>query len=66
MCRLCLHKDVCKAYEAALSTNDTFAAMRFIRMDTPLIVADRLAERCRKYAPPNMVGLAEMVANDLR
>lgn len=63
---MCMHKDVCKAYEAALSTNDAFAQMRFIKMDTPLIVADLLAERCTKYAPPNIVGLAERVANDLR
>ena len=65
-CRFCIHKDVCTAYEAALRVNDTFAAMRFIRMDTPIVNADRLAERCAKFTPPRMVGLSEELANDLR
>ena len=65
-CRFCIHKDVCKAYEAALRVNDTFAAMRFIKMDSPIFVADRLAERCLKFTPPKVVGLSEALANDLR
>ena len=65
-CRFCIHKDVCTAYEAALRTNDTFAAMRFIKMDAPIVNADRLAERCAKFTPPKMVGLSEELANDLR
>ena len=65
-CKMCIHVDVCKAYQAALATNDQFAMMRFIKMDTPIIAADSLAQRCTKYAPPNVVGLAEGLKHELR
>ena len=65
-CKMCLHMDTCMAYHEALATNDRFAAMRFIKLDTPVIVADRIAERCTKYAPPNMVEIAEGLKHDLR
>ena len=65
-CKRCLHKDVCKAYDLAMDTNDRFAVLNFIRLDTPVIVAHRLAERCTKYAPPDMVGINGGDINDLR
>lgn len=65
-CKMCLHMDVCKAREAALTVNLQFASMRFINMDTPIIVPDRLAERCSKYTPPNKAEIAEAIKHELR
>lgn len=65
-CKMCQHMDVCKAYEEALMVNTRFAAMRFIKFDTPVIVADRLAERCAKYTPPNRSEIAEAIKHELR
>ena len=65
-CKMCQHMDVCKAYEEALMVNTRFAAMRFIKFDTPIIVADRLAERCAKYTPPDRAEIAEAIKHELR
>ena len=65
-CKMCQHMDVCKAYEEALMVNTRFAAMRFIKFDTPIIIADRLAERCAKYTPPNRAEIAEAIKHELR
>ena len=65
-CKMCRHMDVCKAYDAALLANTQFATMRFINVDTPIIVPDRLAERCSKYTPPNRSEIAEALRHELR
>lgn len=65
-CKMCQHVEVCKAYEAALLANDQFARMTFLRIDTPIIVPNRLAERCTKYTPPNKTEIAEAVRHELR
>lgn len=65
-CKMCLHADVCKAREAAMMVNMQFAGMRFINMDTPIIVPDLLAERCAKYTPPNRAEMAEAIKHEFR
>lgn len=65
-CKMCQHVEVCKAYEAALLANDQFARMTFLNLDTPLIIPNRLAERCTKYTPPNKTEIAEAIRHELR
>ena len=65
-CKMCRHVDVCVAHHAALMVNTQFAQYRFLKFDTPLIVPDRLAEKCAKYTPPNREEMAEAIKHELR